>query len=228
VAVAVTINGARRVTTGLEQVLMIDVTVGTSHQLIPFKEDQLLKVGTAAQMITYISTQALQSVTTAPTTTTLPAGFPEIRATTMVTGSMPVAGLGVTQRTATADTTVTTSDYAVWCDTTSNSIIVTLPSAIGIGGQRFEFKKIAAANTATLTPAGSEKIDGASTQVLTVNGAASILTSDNANWVHMPGVAAQTNMTAANLAAVADAPAKACLTALSAGLVAEGIFVAPA
>ncbi len=227
-SVNVTIQGVRRQGVGTERaVLLVDLLVGSSHQQIPFHEQQLLALGSAQKQIDFIVQQAVALVNAQVAITDLSLSVPDLRSTTLATGSVPMAGIAVAQRLVTADTVVTLADYAVWCDTTSAAIAVTLPTAIGNAGQRFEFKNLSAAHATTLTPAGSEKIDGASTLVLALAGQFAVLTSDGANWKHTPGIAASVGASAAGIASVADAPAKAALTALQAALVAQLIVTAP-
>ena len=94
-------------------------------------------------------------------------------------GRTPVWG---DDRTVTAATTITDSDELVLVDTTSGSVTVTLPTALGRKGRRFTVKKLIAANTLTLAGAGSDTIDGAATVGLTTRYAARTVQSDNANW----------------------------------------------
>lgn len=58
------------------------------------------------------------------------------------------------------------SDYYLYCDTSSNSITVTLPSAASVGGKQFVIKKIDAANTVTVNPSGADTIEGETTVLL--------------------------------------------------------------
>jgi hypothetical protein len=69
------------------------------------------------------------------------------------------------------------------CDTSSANIAVTLVSAATIGsGKGVWFKKIAAANSVTLTPSGSETIDGKTSLVLTGAYDCVGIFSDGASW----------------------------------------------
>lgn len=91
----------------------------------------------------------------------------------------------VTWETKTASFSVfsTSAGYGYECDSTSAGITVTLVSASSIGsGRGIGFVKIAAGNSVTLTPAGSEKIGGKSTYVLHGNGDFVYITSDGAGW----------------------------------------------
>lgn len=63
-------------------------------------------------------------------------------------------------------------------DTTSGSVIASLPPAAGTKGKAYVFKKIVAANTLTVTAYGSDTIDGAATFALTAQWGAVYLLSD--------------------------------------------------
>jgi hypothetical protein len=88
------------------------------------------------------------------------------------------------------DKTVTTtpytaldSDYLILADAQAASITINLPTAAGRKGKIFQVKKVNAnANTVTLDAFGSQTIDGALTQVLSVSYSSISIYSDNANW----------------------------------------------
>jgi hypothetical protein len=87
----------------------------------------------------------------------------------------------------TSNTTLPTADHNqyVLANVTSTSIFITLPTAIGNNGQRYEIKRIAPylnSNIVTLTPFGGQTIDGYSTYVLNAQNEGAVLYSDNANW----------------------------------------------
>jgi len=206
----------------------VDLTLGTSHQQIAFSERDLVACGSAAAQIDYVVRQALATVQETTRITDWPADLADLRSTTMATGSVAMTGFAVAQRTVTDDATLTTDDYAVWCDTTAGAIEITMPSAAGIDGQRFEVKNLTAANAVTITPDGSETIDGAANAVLALQGQTAVLTSDGTNYQRTPNVAAQTGASAAGIAAATDDNVKAALTALQAALAAEGAVTSPA
>lgn len=228
-SVNVVINGARRVNPGTASTtLLVDLTIGASHQQIAFSEADLARLGSDAARISYIVGQALSTVQNATTLTTTPPGLEALCSTTAATGSMAMAGMNVTQRTVTADSAVTTSDYVVWSNTASNTIALTLPTASGNPGQRFEVKNLSAANATTITPAGSEKIDGNATLVLALAGQAAVITSNGTQWVQTPAIAPGVGASAAGLSSVTDAAAAAALTALQTALAARGTVTSPA
>lgn len=65
------------------------------------------------------------------------------------------------------------------------SLQISLPTAnASIAGYTFEIKKVdTSANGVIIKPAGSQKIDGASTKELTAAWAKSILVTDGSNWL---------------------------------------------
>jgi hypothetical protein len=67
-------------------------------------------------------------------------------------------------------------------DTTSGSVVVTLPLAKDANGEYFVFKKVVAANTMTIDGAGSETIDGATTQAFTTQWSVVTIASNGTEW----------------------------------------------
>jgi len=233
-SIAVTINGARRLGDGGTGTLLIDVTVGTSHQLIPFAEQVVASKGTAAQQIAYVAGVAAGVVSGATNLTTTPAGLEYLQGSTTVTGAQPMAATGVTERTTTTTPdTFAATDAVIYVNATAGNKVLNLPTAVGIDGQRYEAKKIdSSANLVTVTPNGAETIDGAATLVLSKQGASCILTSDGTNWqasraIALPA-AVQTGASAGGIATIADAPAKAAITALQNALAAMGLVTTAA
>lgn len=82
----------------------------------------------------------------------------------------------------TASGEVQPSEDIVLVDTTAGSVTLTLPLAASVRGQWFEFKKLVAANTLTLDPAGSETIDGAATLAWTTQYQSYTVFSDGTEW----------------------------------------------
>jgi hypothetical protein len=229
-SVNVTINGASRIggPTGT-RILLVDLTIGTSHQQIPFNESVVLAAGDVTAQIDYIVKQALAAATTAACITTIPAGMADIRGTSVVAGAAPMQGVTIPQVTKTADYVLTNSDYALWMDATAGNRIATLPTAVGNAGQRYEIKKTdTSANTVTVTPNGSEKIDGASTVVLSLKGQTAVVTSNGVGWVQTPATVAGVGASATDIGNITDAASKAATTALQAALAARGAVTSPA
>lgn len=76
------------------------------------------------------------------------------------------------------------SEEYFMCDTSGGSFIGNLPTAVGISGKRYTFKRIGTDyNYVTITPNGGESIDGAATTLLlrTPNESLTIM-SDGAGW----------------------------------------------
>jgi len=86
----------------------------------------------------------------------------------------------------TADYTVTTSNRKtlITCDATSANIEITLLSAAtaGSGFNLIVKKTDASTHTVTITPDGSETIDGKTSQTITLQNEARVLVSDGTNW----------------------------------------------
>jgi hypothetical protein len=85
----------------------------------------------------------------------------------------------------TDDYTVTAEDDIITCNDTSDDLILTLPTAIGITGISKTIKKLNSnAHNVLITPHGSETIDGAA-GVNTLSTAYSKITimSDGTNWL---------------------------------------------
>lgn len=76
------------------------------------------------------------------------------------------------------------SGYAVTlCDATALDIVATLPACVTCSGIVLTIKKVdSSVNTVTITPDGSETVDGASSYVLSSQYELLKITSDGANW----------------------------------------------
>ena len=91
------------------------------------------------------------------------------------------SGVMVKQVTKTSDYPITTSDNTIWCDpTVGGTFTVTLPSAVGIGGQEFTVKHIGTANSVNVASAGGV-IDGSSSWTLAAKNSMTVR-SDGTNW----------------------------------------------
>tara|TARA_R110002110_G_scaffold8879_1_gene44278 strand:- start:3278 stop:3994 length:717 start_codon:yes stop_codon:yes gene_type:complete len=85
-------------------------------------------------------------------------------------------------RTITANYTVTDGDYTIFVNAGNANLTVTLPTSANIGGRMYIIKRVdSSGNTVTISPDGSETIDGASSIVIASQSSA-ILQSDNSNW----------------------------------------------
>ena len=68
-------------------------------------------------------------------------------------------------------------------DTAGSAVTITLPSAATLGdGFRFSVKKLGSTAEITLSPDGSETIDGESSLIIEQTGEVETLTSDGTNW----------------------------------------------
>lgn len=77
------------------------------------------------------------------------------------------AGLTLGIRTITATPTLVASDHTLLCNAFAAAIPVSLPAASTLQGRVLVFKKIdASANTVTITPNGTDTIDGAASVVI--------------------------------------------------------------
>lgn len=96
------------------------------------------------------------------------------------TGLRIIDGQSQLARTVTSATTLRVTDETLLCDATSGAFAVTLISALRTPNKP-SFRNVGSANNVTLTPTGTQKINGASTLVLTP-GQTARLVSDGANW----------------------------------------------
>ena len=80
--------------------------------------------------------------------------------------------------------TVTISDSVITGDATTAAFSITLPTAVGITGRQYTFKKIdTSANAVTIDGAGTETIDGVATYDLSTQRKYVTIVSDGANWL---------------------------------------------
>ncbi|MCA9333613.1 hypothetical protein KC963_01040 [Candidatus Saccharibacteria bacterium] len=101
-----------------------------------------------------------------------------------VSGGLPTWG-DVTFNTATktSNYTVTTSDTVLLADAASGNITITLPAASSSSGYRFFIKRIDnSGNTVTVQRAGSDTIDGATSQTLDLQYTSITVVSNGSNW----------------------------------------------
>jgi hypothetical protein len=94
----------------------------------------------------------------------------------------PLARVAWRDRRVTATEAVQPSDDILLVDTTSGNVTLTLPLAATVRGQWYEVKKLVAANTVTLDPAGGETIEGAATLAWTAQYQAYTVYSDGTEW----------------------------------------------
>jgi hypothetical protein len=83
-------------------------------------------------------------------------------------------------------TTLDATQNVVDVDATSASVAITLPTAVGINGREYVIRKLdSSANTVTITPNGSETVNGSSDIVLDEQYESTIIYSDGANWMQL-------------------------------------------
>jgi hypothetical protein len=85
----------------------------------------------------------------------------------------------------TADTTLDATHFFVDVNATSDSLDITLPTVVGINGREYIIRKLdASANTVTITPDGTETINGSSDAVLDEQYETAIIFSNGASdWM---------------------------------------------
>lgn len=71
-------------------------------------------------------------------------------------------------RSVAVNTTLTADDHTVGVDTTAGDVTILLPNSASVPGQLFVVKKVAGANNVILDGNGTEPIDGALTQTISV------------------------------------------------------------
>ncbi|MCK5021488.1 MAG: hypothetical protein KAS32_31035 [Candidatus Peribacteraceae bacterium] len=87
----------------------------------------------------------------------------------------------VTTQTA-ATLTLTAAHYTALCDATSNTVTITLPTAVGADGRIYNVKAINVDNAVELAADGTEEIDGSTTNISFALMETVTVQSDNANW----------------------------------------------
>jgi hypothetical protein len=111
--------------------------------------------------------------------------MPEERFTdTRVFLARSVARSPMTYVAKTANYTALATDEIIDCDATSASFTITLPTAVGITGKRYDIRKSdVSGNTVTIDADGTETINGSLTQVITTQYTNVSVVSDGANWM---------------------------------------------
>lgn len=90
---------------------------------------------------------------------------------------------GTPVNTITTDYTATITDYSIRCDTSGGDITVTLPTAVGITGRWYAFKKVTTdSNRMIIDGNGTETIDGDLTYSTRLRYTAIMLQSNGTNW----------------------------------------------
>jgi hypothetical protein len=90
----------------------------------------------------------------------------------------------------TANYTMTDDDSGVICDATGGSFTVTLPSAASVSSPVVHILKTNLLNTVTVSRAGTDTIEGATTKVLASQfGRITLLTNKSNTWYVLGGIA---------------------------------------
>lgn len=151
--------------------------------------------GTAAQAVTPSATTRiwLTASGTLGTGASWPT-IPHVRLASVVAGATDIttitdervtaAVLGQTLATVAADLTLGPGHQTVAVDTTSGAVEVTLPPANGCPGQLYRIKRISAgANNVTITPDGSDTIEGDASRTLSTQWAGLTLIAQGTRWL---------------------------------------------
>jgi hypothetical protein len=84
--------------------------------------------------------------------------------------------------------TVTNASNGVTTDASNDSIVLTLPTAVGIEGKKFNIVKTDDSDTNFLIDGdGSETVDGSTTLDMRLTSRSAVIESDNVGWVYIAG-----------------------------------------
>lgn len=114
-------------------------------------------------------------------------GSGNVTANTFLANDTSTGTLSVSQAarfplsTVTSNTTLSTGNYTVICDTTVGAVTVTLPTAASSAGRIYIIKRTGA-NNVIIDPDGSELIDGVATKTLSTDMSAVTIQSDSVGW----------------------------------------------
>ncbi len=102
--------------------------------------------------------------------------------TAAATSTLDVHGsMSLPITTVTSNYTVTATDYTILCNNSGSTIIITLPTAVGIAGRLYVIKRIST-KAVTVDGNGSETIDGAATASIATQYFSLMLQSNGASW----------------------------------------------
>ncbi len=89
-----------------------------------------------------------------------------------------------TNRTIIVTDNILVADEIIWADASSGSIILTLPTAVSIGGQEFiVYKTDSSANTVTVNTILSQTINGVATYVFSIQYDSTSFRSNGSNYI---------------------------------------------
>ena len=106
----------------------------------------------------------------------------------IMTGTATSSARIVKRSTKTADYTITSSDYLIACDSTSNAITITLPVASSVPYYMFRIVDeagTASTNNITITRSSSDTIIGETSVIINVNYNAVTIYSDGVTGYHI-------------------------------------------
>jgi len=90
-----------------------------------------------------------------------------------------IAAISITN----TDSPYSVTQNSILCNTTSGNIILNLPKAERCTDMQFVFKKTSASNTVSITPNGSQLIDGLSVKTLSLLNETVIIQSNGTGWI---------------------------------------------
>jgi len=150
--------------------------------------------GTFHSAANTISRDTVRQSSNANAIVTFPAGGKTVRFVIISEWLNAVPTLGspntfqVPRVTKTANYVVAVTDHTVWCDPTSNTIAVTLPSPANVPNQRFAVvDSTGQASGHNITVAGAAgNINGAANYVISANYGYAVFESDGSNYTVVP------------------------------------------
>lgn len=156
---------------------------GQDHVVADTNSDTLTL--TAGSNITITTSASEDAITIAADTTTI-SGYLEPKINANSSDIATVSGLlGSSDRTynnTTSDFSMSSTSDVVFLDTSSSSLNVYLPTAIGQGGKELTIKLKAGTNSGVLVASGSQTVDGQAQFPLYHTYEGVTLISDNSNW----------------------------------------------
>jgi hypothetical protein len=159
-----------------------DVTIkhNTGNIYCPGSVDIVLTDTTQVVVLIYDATLSKWLATVCPANAGLLNG-----ANTWTAANIFSKALNFAYTSVTADTTLDGTHFFVDVDCTSDSLDITLPTVVGINGRGYIIRKLdASANTVTITPDGTETINGSSDAVLDEQFESAIIFSNGASdWM---------------------------------------------
>lgn len=138
----------------------------------------------------HVDSNVITSATDSSGSTVVAVVQTNVTESTQVTSNITAGGKGDTGATGastistvtkTGNYTLTSTDDVVLGDTTSGTITITLPTAVGVT-KLFSIKKITSANTLNIATTSSQTIDGSTTIAITAQNESITMASNNSNW----------------------------------------------